>query len=252
MMHAFDDLRFHYSKWKNRSKNRAFLERNPGINLPPDYLIYESFRLDYEKYYEKSRSTADYIVSLLSKHIEIDNLKVLDWGCGPGRVIRHMPDIMNANCRFFGTDANKKSIGWCRIHLPGVSFNHNSLKADLPYEDDFFDLIYGISIFTHLSEKAHWAWVDELRRVLKPGGLMYITTQGVASRKIMTASEQNLFDQGKLVIRGKVQEGHRTYSAFHPPSFVGKLFGDMEILEHIDDRKGHSKWIPQEVWMVRK
>lgn len=252
LMHAFDKLRFYYSKWQNASSNRFFLEQNPAIDLPPDYLMYESFRLDYEKYYAKSRSTAEYIYSTVSKHAKIKEFNVLDWGCGPGRVIRHMPVVMNAGCRFYGTDANKKSITWCLEHLPGISFNHNSLEPELPYEDDFFDLIYGISIFTHLSEEAHWSWAKELRRILKPGGLMYITTQGEAFRNIMTPGERERFDQGRFITRGNVREGHRTYSAFHPPSFVRKLFGGMEILEHQDDRKGHSKWIPQDVWLVRK
>lgn len=184
--------------------------------------------------------------------MELNNLKILDWGCGPGRAIRHLPHYFESETEFYGTDYNRKSIDWCSKNLPDISFNHNSLEADLPYENDLFNLIYGISIFTHLSEQMHYNWFNELKRVLKPGGILLVTTQGANFKLKLTGSELNRFDTGQLVVRGKVKEGHRTYSAFQPASFMKKLFSEFTIPEHMERKPVAGGYLPQDIWIIQK
>ncbi len=247
-----DLLRYAFQKIKNRKKNRAFKLANPLVSLPPDYLIYESFQLDYEKYYSESKITAVWLVNHFEKHIELKDKNILDWGCGPGRIIRHLPEIIDSDCKFYGTDYNKSSIEWCQKNIKSVSFNHNSLEANLPYPDDYFDVIYGISIFTHLSEKLHKDWYNELRRILNPAGIIFLTTQGDNFKEKLTASELKDYEKGNLVVRGKVKEGHRTYSAFHPKQFLLKIFSNDQVLEHIEIIPEKNRWLPQDIWIVRK
>jgi len=247
-----DTLRFQIVRLKNKQKNSEFRLNNPGLSLPPDYLMYESFQLDYKKYYEDSRQTAIWLKNHFAKYIQLEQKRILDWGCGPGRIIRHLPEVINNGCSFYGTDYNEKSIGWCSANIPDVSFNLNKLEAKLPYEHDFFDVIYGISIFTHLAEAMHHAWFKELYRVLKPGGILFLTTQGANFKVKLDSSEKARFEAGKLVVRGKVKEGHRTFSAFQPKEFMLQLFSEMEVLEHIELEYGKSKVVPQDIWIVRK
>src|SRR5690554_2808438 len=158
LLYYTDWLRYYTLKFKNRKINKQFISENPDVKLPPDYLIYESFQINYLKYYTESIQSAAWLTDHFKKHIELKNKKILDWGCGPGRIIRHLPKEINNGCQFYGTDYNKASIDWCSKNLPGISFNQNSLKAELPYDDASFDIIYGISIFTHLSEQLHTDW----------------------------------------------------------------------------------------------
>jgi len=246
-----DKLRFIFEKFKNRKINKNFKASFSDIVLPPDYLIYESFQLNYSKYYTESRETANWLVNHFKRFTSTDNKKVLDWGCGPGRIIRHLPDVMGDNCEFYATDYNERSINWCKMNLPGIQFNCNSLEPHLPYQDNFFDIIFGISIITHLSEKLHYDWYHELYRVLKPGGVLLLTSQGKVFKKKLTVSEQKKFGSGKLVVRGKVKEGHRTYSAFQPEAFMRNLFRNAEILNFIQ-QKEEGKYLHQDVWIVRK
>src|SRR5690606_21036025 len=116
-------------------------------------------------------------------------------------------------CALYGTDYNRKSIEWCSDNLKGINFNNNKLEADLPWAKNYFDIVYGLSIFTHLSETLHFDWFKELMRVLKPEGIFLFTTQGNNFTIKLTEQELKLFRKGELVIRGKVTEGHRTYSA---------------------------------------
>jgi len=252
LMYFTDWVRYYMQKFKNRKINRDFKIKYPDVKLPPDYLIYESFQINYQKYYTDSIETVTWLTDHLRKHIELKDKRILDWGCGPGRIIRHLPNVVGNGCEYFGTDYNKKTIDWCVNNLSGIQFNNNSLAAQLPYEDNFMDVIYGISIFTHLSEQLHYDWYTELYRVLKPKGIMFLTTQGDNFKIKLTNAELNKYNDNQLIVRGNVKEGHRTYSAFHPQGFMRKLFSNAEILEHIEIKSETGDWLPQDIWIIRK
>jgi len=252
LIYLTDWIRFYVQRFKNRKINREFKRQNPEVKLPPDYLIYESFQISYRKYYIDSIEAARWVAGHIARHTELRDKKILDWGCGPGRVIRHLPAVNGDGCSFYGTDYNARSIAWCKENLPGIHFHKNELKAELPWDDGFFDIIYGISIFTHLSEQMHYDWYRELHRVLKPGGIMFLTTQGDNFRVKLTETEAALYDQGKLITRGGTKEGHRTYSAFHPKAFMTRLFENARILEHIETPPEKGKYLPQDIWILQK
>ena len=251
LIHLADILRFQLIRIKNYSKNNVFKLENPEVQLPADYLIYESFKMDYKRYYESGKNNAKWIKAIIEKHIELENIKILDWGCGPGRIIRHLPDVFGKTNEYFGTDYNKVSIDWCKKHLKGIQFNYNNLNPCLPYKDDFFDVIYGISIFTHLSEEMHFYWYKELIRVLKSGGVLFLTTHGDNFKQKLSDNELEKYNSGELVVRGDVKEGHRMFATFHPPKFLKNLFKNDVVLEHIVE-PAKNDWIPQDVWLVKK
>lgn len=252
LLYLLDWIRYYIQRFQNRTINKTFRKNNPNVTLPPDYLIYESFQINYQKYYTEGKETARWLVSHFSKYIELRDKKILDWGCGPGRVIRHLPAVIGNGCEYFGTDYNAKSIEWCAANLPAIQFNTNTIEAALPYSDAFFDVIYGISIFTHLSENKHYDWYNELYRVLKPSGILFLTTQGDNFRVKLTDTERINYDKGEILVRGNVKEGHRTYSAFHPHGFMQRLFKDVEILEHIEIQPQSGTCLPQDIWIIKK
>ncbi len=103
-----------------------------------------------------------------------DGVSVLDFGCGCGRTLLWF-DRQFPNVRWHGSDVDAESVEWCRANIPGGAFSVNGPLPPLPYADGSFDLIYGVSVFTHLSEEHQRAWLPELRRVLKPGGLLLLS-----------------------------------------------------------------------------
>ncbi|WP_291858076.1 class I SAM-dependent methyltransferase [Marinilabilia sp.] len=252
LIYFADWMRYFYQRFKNRKINRLFRLENPGVKLPPDYLIYESFQINYHKYFTESIESARWVVDKIRKHKTLESGNILDWGCGPGRIIRHLPGLLGDNWYCYGTDYNSKSISWCSKNLQGIEFNNNALEAQLPYPNDFFDAIYGLSIFTHLSSRMHQEWFEELHRVLKPGGVMLVTTHGANFKEKLTSRECQQFEAGELIVRGKVKEGHRTYSAFQPSAFMEKLFAKVDVLEHEVPVPEKGRWLPQDVWIVRK
>ena len=251
LIKIFDKARFYLLYLKTSKQRRKFQKSNPSAILPPSYFIYETFGLDYEHFYNVSNETAKWLISFFKKHKTLENASILDWGCGPGRIIRHLPALLDNSCRCFGTDYNAKYIHWCSKNIPGVTFKTNRLAPPLSFEDHSFDVIYGISIFTHLSEKMHYEWFDELFRVLKPGGILFLTLHGKAFKSKLPEAQRVIFDKGQLVVLSGTKEGHRTYGAYHPVGFVKKLAGDNEVVEWVEG--GFIKGKPQQdVWIFQK
>ncbi|HZF96562.1 MAG TPA: class I SAM-dependent methyltransferase [Allosphingosinicella sp.] len=100
--------------------------------------------------------------------------RVLDLGCGAGRMIRHFePYADGAN--IWGVDISAEHILWCKRNLsPPFSFAATTKVPHLPFEDRSFDLIYCGSVFTHIDDLAD-AWLLELRRILSPEGRLFVT-----------------------------------------------------------------------------
>jgi ubiquinone/menaquinone biosynthesis C-methylase UbiE len=246
-----DNIRFLIMLLFNYKSNCDFKHSNPSIVLPPPYFMYETFGLNYCNFHNGGIKTTEWLVSFFKKYKSLENLKVLDWGCGPGRIIRHLPNFMDETCRFFGTDYNNKYIQWCKKNLPDGTFIANQLNPPLQFENDTFDIIYGISIFTHLSKEKHIAWFDELMRILKPEGILFLTLHGNVFAKKLTQKEKILFEKGELVIRSSTKEGHRTYTAFQPKAFVKKLSAKYFVLEHVEGIIKNNK-PQQDVWIISK
>jgi len=251
LLQLSDHLNFYYQKLKNRKSNKFFNKKYPDVVLPPDYMIYESFQMNYDNYYNDSVSTAEWLINYFEKHIDLLNVKILEWGCGPGRIIRHLPRLLNDSCEIYGSDYNSKTIEWCKKNIQDVYFSKNNLQPPLEYGSNFFDVIYATSVFTHLSEEMHYAWFEELKRVCKKDGIIFLTTHGDNCKPKLTPDELKRFEEGKLVVRGNVKEGHRTFAAYQPPDFMIKLFSEVKILEHVT-REPEDNYIPQDVWIVRK
>lgn len=253
ILHAVDRFRFFITKIKNFQKNSTFKRENPTVTLPPDYLMYESFNLDYKKYYEDGKDTADWLTTHFRRYKTLEGLNILDWGCGPARVLRHLPQILDSSNTFFGTDYNSKSIQWCKENIPTIHFELNGINPPTVFESDFFDLIYGISIFTHLSEASHHAWLQELLRIARPGSILFFTTHGDAFKSKLSAEESDQYSRNKLIIRGQVKEGHRVFTAFHPPAYMKIFFAQYgTILEHIPGQNHPGKYPEQDVWVLMK
>jgi len=103
--------------------------------------------------------------------------KFLDFGCGCGRLIialrKRWPDLEITGC-----DVDERGILWCQRHLQGSKCVVNDALPPAPFEDESFDLIWCGSVFTHLDETRQDSWLAEMRRMLKPGGILLASVHG--------------------------------------------------------------------------
>jgi len=100
--------------------------------------------------------------------------RVLDFGCADGCMIRWWLNLTRTG-EVWGVDINGTAILWCQQNLsPPFKFALTTSFPHLPFEDCYFDLIYAGSVFTHIADLDD-AWLLELRRLVRPGGKLYLT-----------------------------------------------------------------------------
>lgn len=142
--------------------------------LPPEEL-HESA----SEYLSLGKLHTDNLRAAVAEAGECIEGNVLDFGCAAGRMTRWMlPECEQGEV--WGADVNSASVAWCQRYLsPPFRFTMCSYLPSVPFESGYFGLVYAGSVFTHISEMED-AWLLELRRILRPGGLLYVTIQDEA------------------------------------------------------------------------
>lgn len=255
LLRLADHVKFVGSQALVRSRNRRFLRQNPGFEVPPEHLAFDALNhIDWARYQASGLQHAGMFARIIREHAAHGGaLSVLEWGCGPGRLIRHMPGLMQGRAaQITGSDYNPESIAWCSAHLPGLQFIENALAPPLALTDASVDVVYNFSVFTHLSEAMQLAWAQELMRVLKPGGLMVCTTHGDNYRHLLaSAAEQRAYLDGQQIAQGQYREGRKWFLAVHPPAFVRTtLLAGWDDVQQLATRPEDD--ILQDVWLARR
>jgi len=118
--------------------------------------------------------------SVITRWLEERNIPLrdyMDMGCASGRVLRHFA-AQSPNIRVLGCDINRRHVDWCATYMPSnVSVFQNTSLPHLPLPDETLDLITAFSVFTHI-ESFDTSWMMELRRLLRPGGIAWVTIHG--------------------------------------------------------------------------
>ncbi len=119
-----------------------------------------------------------------------DFQRILDFGCGSGRAIYALSTLLH-EVDLFGTDIDGEAIGWLQQNWPSLaSYSVCPSDPPMPYEDETFDFVFGISVVTHLPEDLHLSWLLDLKRVTKPGGFVLLTTHGEHAWRGQLTAEQ--------------------------------------------------------------
>jgi SAM-dependent methyltransferase len=225
-----------YRTWESM---RALGARTPevgpdGLPLPPrQLLIRVAGTAEVGWFLESGRLSEQAIREALGRAgTSLSSLKaILDFGCGCGRVLRCWNGL---EARVYGSDLSERAVVWCRTHLPFVEVNVNTLRPPLPYSAGSFDLVYALSVLTHLPVDMQIAWRDELGRVLRPGGLLLLTLHGEAFVKRLRGHECRVYAEGECVVRWAGAAGSNLCTTFHPPGFVrDRLASGWELVEHV-------------------
>jgi SAM-dependent methyltransferase len=206
-----------------------------GLPLPPPVMMVRVVgHADADAFERHGQACAELVRTLVSEQgAELESMDaILDFGCGCGRVLRQWHDL--AGPRVCGSDYNAELVAWCQENLPFADTQTNGSRPPLQLGDSEFDLIYAFSVFTHLTEPAQHAWMAELRRVLRPGGLLLFTTKGTSH------AEQQLdpdllarYRSGEFVATAVDAEGTNLCAAYTPRAWVEQnLLGELDLVHH--------------------
>jgi len=171
---------------------------------------------------------------------------VLDFGCGSARVVRDFLKGTKAN--YTGTDIDQELIDWCTAKIPQVSWGVNPFMPPMSYADGAFDLVYSISVFTHLNEEFQNAWLGELHRVTRPGAILILTVHGepfIAKSQLSHSQSAELEQNGFLFVTGttgkRKLDGLPDFyqTAYHKKEYIQRVWGKhFEVLKQIPEGIG--------------
>lgn len=168
---------------------------------------------------------------------------ILDFGCGVGRFAFAFESEFRNGQRLWGCDVFEECARWCRDHIDFAEIRHTNLEPPLPYSDEQFDLVYALSVFTHLRLDLQFTWVWELHRLLRPGGIVFATFHGRLFMPLLyqivlnTARKQALYSVGNEGLFAYVSssgepgdEGQVGVASAQTMEFIKEQFSAFELL----------------------
>jgi SAM-dependent methyltransferase len=201
-----------------------------------------------ETYELRGQAARRQIRSMLPSPWSFEGKRVLDFGSGAGRTLRHF--LAEAeSAEFWACDTDEPSIAWLSEHLsPPVHPIHNDQLPPLPRPDGYFDLAYAVSVFTHLT-KTWSSWLLELHRLLRDDGLLIATFAGEAFSERFANEPWDEDRIGMNVLRTWQSWDQGGPFVLHSNWWIrahwGRAFEVLEIRSpsQVDDHLGPQSWV---------
>lgn len=209
-----------------------------GLPLPPARLRHrvigvadaESFRASIPKV----RADFDAALRRIGRNLG-DHRCILDFGAGCGRGLRSFAGPEHV--QLFGTDIDAEAIAWCRANLPFAQWSVNGELPPLPFGDGQFDLLYSISVLTHLDEQHQLAWLAEWKRITRPGAILLVTVHGRDSWRNLPRDVRQVIERdGFLYLPSYADKGRFPdwyQNAYHTEQYVRRTFASyFDVLDY--------------------
>lgn len=244
------EIIYRLQKFYYQSPNKKFKHQNPSFPLPPDELLFETGQINYPWYLQSGREAAVEFAALFHEFHPEPAKVVMDWGCGVGRVTRHLPEFF-PEAKITGVDINPASIYWVQQHIPGTSFLLASENTLPPATS--FDLIIGTSVLTHIPADQQAVSLLQLQQWLAPNGIACISTRGTYYYPELSSHQLRQLEYNGLLTCGSTLPGSRGMRTYHTMKGMQELLpADMEIMLYYDGMKFPGVLGGQDLWIIKK
>jgi SAM-dependent methyltransferase len=151
-------------------------------------------------FFEAGPQTREILLELIPDDFDWTGRRVMDFGCGGGRTLVHFQEEAEL-AEIWGVDVDANALSVVERDLcPPMHAQLSETDPPLPFEDESFDLIWAISVWTHLTDNA-LPWLAEMHRILKPGGLLIATYMGESHSEILAGEDWDEDRIGMNVLR---------------------------------------------------
>ncbi len=157
-----------------------------------DYV--EQNRQSYNKIAEKWSLSRKYVWPdlLIFKNYLKNGQKVLDLGCGNGRLVELFNDF---DVDYLGVDYSENLIAQAKNNFPSKKFEVQD-ALDLNFEHGQFDVVLCTAVLNHIPKNQQKTFIENIRKVLKPGGILLLSNWSlwnVKSKKSVWKSKVTKF-----------------------------------------------------------
>ncbi len=161
--------------------------------------------------------------------------RILDVGCGEGRILSRLDNHITHG---HGIDINETSVQLCKENLPKNKYKVGSI-TETGYPDSYFDcIVLSFNLLGNLDNDKDLA-IREIRRILKPGGMVLFSTYSQRSEKIQESAYRSLPGFSKVSSKGDYTFAQTEHGPFSSERFdedkLRKLFSGFS-LELTEDR----------------
>ena len=213
-----------------KALRQAVASEPAASGLPPPHLRYRVHRsFDIAEYEGTGRDVASSISqAFVAAGAALDGRDVLDLGSGPGRVARWLKRL-HPSMRLTCVDIDDEAVSWGQQHADDIArFMRGDAHPPSAFASGSFDAVYCISLFTHLDEPMQDAWLAEIRRLLRPGGLLLATTHGEFATGSCSEDELKSLQRDGIVFR---TTGRRRIKLDGLPGFYQTTFHTRDYVE---------------------
>ena len=213
-----------------------------GINPPPPHLQWR-----VASYSPGFLDSGYWVLDELESVLQLEGWKlgsfsnILDFGCGCGRITRALSYRRKSRQGLYASDLDPEAIAWCQENYSNLAeFSVNNAEPPLAYADSTFDLVLGVSVFTHLPEDMQFRWLEELSRVTKPNGCLLLSVHGGHHIRNLSAEiQEEIRQRGFFYLQvGKVEGLPEFYQAtYHSLDYIRaqwiRYFDVLHIVESL-------------------
>ncbi len=154
---------------------------------------------DVSSYRATGHRCADDLLAAIGR-TDVPRPHVLDFGCGSGRVLGWLASV-RPDWQLSGCDIDADAVKWAAAALATIDIRQTSGTPPTSYADDSFDIVFAISVFTHLDRDAQRAWLQEWARITRPTGLILVTTHGPGAVRLDDTDAAHLASDGFVFVR---------------------------------------------------
>jgi SAM-dependent methyltransferase len=190
---------------------------------PPPNSEFDAYTANYNEEINKALSFSglnidffarvknDYLIDILDARLAgAAKVELLDVGCG---VANAHPQLVGRVGKLAGIDVSAASIAVARQRNPGISYEVFD-GTNLPFADRSLDAAFAVNVFHHVPVAVRPALVDDIRRVLRPGGLFAIfehNPYNPVTRRVVNTCE---FDRDAVLLKRRDSETLLSASGF--------------------------------------
>lgn len=196
---GFEATEQEYLKASRLEKSNVFEFPSEDIQVLTNNLKGESTALNGLAIFKTLRDTLN--------HYELKRMpKILDYGCGWGRITRLMATLSD-DANVHGVDVDSRLIASANECASTIQFSEIESMGTLPFDADYLDLAFANSVFSHLSEVSAIATLGELTRVLSPDGLLIVSVlEHVEMEKFYSNPKQKEWIEKVLGGQGEAEQ----------------------------------------------
>ncbi|SCB41725.1 Ubiquinone/menaquinone biosynthesis C-methylase UbiE [Rhizobium miluonense] len=176
-----------------------------------------------------------------------DGDAIFDFGCGSGRVASHLSKRVDIK-RFLGTDVVQSLLDYAATKTPEHFAFVKHQQLSVPAEDGSFDLAYAFSVFTHLLQAEIYLYLQDIARVLKPGGTFVFSFLELAEE-----GHWHVFQSTVATLAAK-QPSHLNMFTERNQLAIWAAHAGFDVVEFIDggDPRWNGEALGQAVAIFRK